>query len=332
VASLKDVARLAGVSPSTVSRVVNRSIPVDDATRLRVEQAVRELGYRPNLLAKGLRMKSGALIGLVVPGVIHHTFASFVQYVEDACSERGFHLIVGNNMNNPDREEAFIDALVRRHVDGIIFSRVSDESRALRILSGAEIPVVIIDRALADEELPCVVLDNRRAGELAADHLLDLGHRRIGSVTGPLKIALCRERLAGFREALARRGAGEPAVVEGDFHFPRGREAARELRASRPDLTAVWAQNDLMAVGVLNELAQAGISVPGDVSVLGMDDTSLCDMTMPALTTVAQPFARISEAAVDLLLRQRAGTAVKNEKVVVAPCLVVRGSTAPVRA
>jgi DNA-binding LacI/PurR family transcriptional regulator len=329
MASLKDVARAAGVSPSTVSRVVNGALPVDAGTRTRVQEAVRALGYRPNLLAKGLRMKSGALIGLVVPEIGDHTFASIIRCVEAACASRGLHLIVGNPMNDPEREEAFIDALARRHVDGIIFSRVSDESRILRILSGTEIPVVIIDRALEDEQLPSVVLDNRRAGELAAGCLLGLGHRRIGCVTGPLNIALCRERLAGFRGEAARRGVQLGAVVEADFTFASGQEAAATLRGSFPGITAVWAQNDLMAAGILKQLAHDGARVPLDVSVIGMDDVALCGMTMPSLTTIAQPVGRISEAAVDLLMRQRAGTARRNEQVTVMPELVVRDSTAP---
>src|SRR5690349_16181920 len=140
MASIKDVARLASVSESTVSRVINSSVPVDLATRNRVEEAIQKLNYRTNLLAKGLRLNSGHLIGLVVPDIMHHTFASFIQCVERCSTERGYNLIIGNHRNNPDLEEAFIDNLIRRHVDGVIFSRVSDESRALQLLNSTDVP------------------------------------------------------------------------------------------------------------------------------------------------------------------------------------------------
>ena len=134
MASMKDVARLASVSESTVSRVLNQSLPVEQDTRLRVQDAIRKLNYRPNLLAKGLRNRSGKLIGLVVPEIVHHTFASFIQFIEESVVARGCGLILGNHKNNPELEESFIDDLIRRNVDGIIFSRVSDESRVMRLI------------------------------------------------------------------------------------------------------------------------------------------------------------------------------------------------------
>ena len=198
MASMKDVARLASVSESTVSRVLNQSLPVEQDTRLRVQDAIRKLNYRPNLLAKGLRNRSGKLIGLVVPEIVHHTFASFIQFIEESVVARGCGLILGNHKNNPELEESFIDDLIRRNVDGIIFSRVSDESRVMRLINQTGIPVVVIDRAVEQEEVASVVLDNH--GPVCSQGSISgsAGHRKIACVTGPLKISLCRERLAGL--------------------------------------------------------------------------------------------------------------------------------------
>ena len=175
-----------------------------------------------------------------------------------------------------------------------------------------------------------VVLDNHRAGVLAGEHLGSAGHRKIACVTGPLKISLCRERLAGLNEALARFQTSVEAdwTFEGDFKFESGYLGARELFTAHPDITAVWAQNDLMAVGVLKYLLERGRSVPREVSLMGMDDISLARMITPSLTTVVQPFSEICERAVDLLLRQKNGDGSRTEKVVIKPGLVVRDSTA----
>ena len=207
MSSMKDVAKLAGVSPSTVSRVINQNIPVGEQTKARVNEAIRKLHYKPNLLAKGLRVRSGHVIGLVVPEFIPlHAFANIIKYVEECAHQYDFNLILGNHHDNPDIEEQFIDSLIRRSVDGIIFSRVSDESRVLRILHERNIPIVVIDRVLEDESVPRVVLNNSRAGELAAEHLVSLGHRQIACISGPLNIGLCRERIKGFKHVLMEHG------------------------------------------------------------------------------------------------------------------------------
>jgi DNA-binding LacI/PurR family transcriptional regulator len=330
MASMKDVAKLSGVSESTVSRVINQNIPVDEATRLRVEEAIGKLNYKPNLLAKGLRIKSSRIIGLVVPEIVHHTFSSFIQFIEESTLARGYALIVGNHKDDPEIEESFIDGLIRRHVDGIIFSRVSDESRVMKIISRSQVPVVVIDRAAEKEELASVVLDNRKAGILAGEHLVGLGHTRIGCIAGPLKIPLCRERLAGLREVLDRHGQSIPedAVIEGDFKFESGIQAAEEILLNHPEITAIWAQNDLMAVGALKFLTNTGRTVPRDISLMGMDDIGLARMISPALSTISQPFEEICEKAVELLLSQKNGNGSSARKIVMDPGVVVRESTA----
>jgi DNA-binding LacI/PurR family transcriptional regulator len=296
-----------------------------------VGQAVASTGYRPNLLAQGLRSKSGNLIGLVVPAIHHETFASFVEYTERAVAERGYTLVVGNTHGEPDVEAAFIDGLLRRHVDGIVFTRVSDESRAVRTLARWKVPAVVMDRALEREDVPTVVLDNFRAGELAAEHLLGLGHRSLAVVTGPRNIGLSRERLRGFAAALGERGVALPArhVLEGDFKFASGVSAGRAIARDGLDVTAIWAQNDLMAVGVMNALAREGRRIPQELAVMGMDDIGAAQMIIPALTSVTQPFEAMCRQAVDLLFALRSGEADGHTRIALPPGLEVRESTAP---
>lgn len=334
LASIKDVARLAGVSVTTVSRVLSGSPRVDENTRARVEKAISRIKYRPNLLAQGLRSKSGNVIGLVVPEILHETFATFIECTERFCVERGFDLIIGNTGGRPEVEGAFIDNLLRRHVDGIIFSRVSDKSRVINTVEKWNVPAVIIDRALDREDIPTVVLDNYRAGAIAAEHLVALGHRSLGVVTGPQDITLARERHKGFVATLRKYGLSLPAanVFQGDFKYESGRSAASAFLERHLPMTAVWCHNDLMAVGVMNVFLRSGIRIPRDVSLVGMDDISLARMSVPALTTLTQPFEEMCRRAVELVVRMRAGERILEKRTVLAPDIIVRESTAAVAA
>lgn len=326
---MKDVARLAGVSVATVSRVMNNTVRVDEATRARVEAAIRKTNFRPNLVARGLRSKSGNLIGLIVPEVAHESFSYFLHFTEASVERRGYNLIIGNTNNDPDLEESFVRSFIRRHVDGVIFSRVSDESRLFRIIEESQVPLVIIDRSLEREDIPTVVMDNYRAGVLVAEHLLGLGHREFACITGPTNISIVRERLAGFRDTVAA-GSGRlsrACVVDGGFKFEGGVKAARRLLSCRQAVTAIWAQNDLMAIGAMSELSRSGVSVPGQMSLAGLDNARVSWMVYPELTTVAQPFERMCDSAVDLIFRLKLGERIPERKIVHAPELIVRSTT-----
>jgi DNA-binding LacI/PurR family transcriptional regulator len=330
VASIKDIARLAGVSVSTVSRVLTDSPLVGEASRARVRRAIDETRYRPNLLARGLRSGSGTVIGLAVPEIQLEAFATFVHFTQRACAEHGYGLMVGSTGGSPEVEDAFIEDLLRRHVDGIIFSRVSDRSRVIKVVDRSNIPVVIFDRSLGRENIPSVVLDNFLAGSLAAEHLVGLGHRAIGVVTGPQDIALSRDRHRGFLAALSKHGVELPAawVFEGDFRLEGGREAAEAFLAEGLPFTALWCHNDLMALGAMRGFARQGVRIPEDLSVVGMDDTSLCQLSDPTLSTVAQPFEDMCRRAVELIVHMRSGRPPRERRVVLAPGIVNRESSA----
>jgi LacI family transcriptional regulator len=331
---MKDVAKLAGVSVSTVSRVINSSIPVVDETRMRVENAIRKTNFRPDLLARGLRSKSGNLIGLIVPEIVHESFALFVNFAEKSAERHGFNLVIGNTDNDPDKEELFVRNFIRRHVDGVIFSRVSDQSRIFRIIEESQVPFVIIDRSMKREDVPTVVMDNYGAGVMAANHLLDLGHEDLACITGPINIAIVRERFSGFRNTILARGAklSDSCVYEGDFKFEGGKRAATHLLANRDSFTGVWAQNDLMAIGAMNEFLRRRVTIPRDVSIVGLDNVPVSWIVFPMLTTIAQPFAEMCESAVEMILRIRAKEPMGEWRVTHSPRMVIRETTAQLQA
>lgn len=334
MASIKDIARLAGVSVSTVSRVLSDHPLVGEETRDRVKRTIASTHYQPNLLARGLRSRSGNVVGLVVPEILQETFATFIQFTGRFCAEHGLGLMVGSTGGNPEAEGAFIEDLVRRHVDGIIFTRVSDRSRVIEFVEQSNVPVVILDRSLQRENIPTVVLDNPGAGAMAAEHLLRLGHREIGVVTGPLDIALCRERHRGFVAALERHGLQVPPsrVFEGDFRSEGGWAAAQAFLEDGLPFTALWCHNDLMALGAMRTFARHGVRIPRDLSVVGMDNSTLCELSDPTLTTVTQPFEDMCRRAVELIVEMRSGQRPPERRVVVSPGIIVReSSSAPPR-
>lgn len=329
MASMKDVARLSGVSVSTVSRVINNSLPVDEQTRRRVEAAIEKVNYTPNLLARGLRMRSGHLIGLVIPDLSNQTFSHLIDYGQEAAQQHGYDVIVGITNNDAEAEERFIKGLLDRNVDGVIFSRVSDRSHVLRMMDRKGVPFVVLDRSLQHEKVPTVVLDNERAGRMAAEHLLSLGHREIACITGPLDIAIVRDRFGSFREALVIGGGNLPenSVFQGDFSYQSGEQGVQKLLSTGSRFSALWALNDYMAVGALNALRAEGLRVPEDVSVMGLDNVDCSWMSRPQLTTIEQPFRQMCEEAVRILVALKAGEVPASQRVMVEPALVVRGTT-----
>lgn len=329
--SMKDVAQLAGVSTSTVSRVINSSLPVDEDTRAKVEEAILQVNYRPNLVARGLRLKSARLIGIVVPELQHETFTSFIKFTEESARSQGYNLVFGSTNMDPDTEERIIEDLIQRNIDGIIFSRVSDKSRVLKVINRAKIPSAIIDRSLEIENIPAVVMNNYGAGVMAAEHLLSLGHKKFACITGPLDISISRERLAGFRDTI-RSGGGqldEKNIFEGTFKFESGGEGVNGLMGSSSGFTALWAHNDYMAIGAMNRLIALGKSVPADVSVMGLDNIEHSWMIKPTLTTIAQPFQTMCEKAVELIIRMSRKSRIENVRIVLDPELIVRETSAP---
>ena len=314
MATIREVSRLARVSPATVSRVLNGTTPVAEPTKERVLKAIATLEYKPNAFARGLATNRSGGIGITVNQVSSPYFGAFIEGVEQVVRAAGLHLMVSSGFADADAERESIDFLLERRCDGLVVQAegLPDDALIDLVRDGAA-PVVVFGRSIAEIEDVCVVTNNELGGELATRHLLEHGHRRIGHVTGPLSYPDARDRLHGYRRALEAAGVAyaERNVVESNFLEEGGAEAAIRLLDRAPDLTAIFVANDQMAAGAMRALREAGRDIPGDVSVVGYDDVFLARYLTPTLTTIRQPLVDMGRAAAHLLL-ERLGHARKE--------------------
>ncbi len=328
---MKDVAERARVSVSTVSHVLNGTRKVSEATRGDVLAAVEELSYRPNLLAKGLKTRRTYTIGLLISDIQNSFFTSVVRGVEDVALSRGYHLFLCNTDEDAGREDEYITELVKKRVDGLMVAPSARRESHVRRLRGEGVPFVFVDRDVEGVEADVVSVDNRLGMRLIAEHLVELGHRRIGMISGPLDKASGYERYLGLRDGLADLGVElEDSLVRfGDFRTASGREGARELLSLPSPPTALVTANNQMTLGALLTINEMNLGVPGEVSVVGFDDPEWASLTDPPLTTLAQPTYEMGVRAAKLLLdRIEAGPGAESRKVLLEPWLIARESTA----
>ena len=326
------VARRAGVSAKTVSRVFNEERYVRAELRDRVLQAARELNYRPHITARSLRGRRAYVVCLLLTVVSPYAVQAQRGALK-ACQDAGYHLMV--EPMDPGAADA-LEALVRAlSADGmLLIPPLCDDLALLDVLEAHNVPYVRISPARSPRRGLTVAVDDEGAARTITDHLLDLGHRRIGFIGGLPDHSAARQRLKGFRKAFAARALEIPdnLVVPGRFDFLSGREGAARLLASDPTPTAIVASNDLDAAGVMAHAHERGLRLPRDLSVTGFDDDLFAPMLWPPLTTMHQPIARMAGAATDLLIRTAADGAPPTRPPPFHCSLVVRGSTAPPRA
>lgn len=325
--TIKDVAREAGVSVSTVSRVLTQNAPVKRETRERVQTAIKELGYSPNALARSLRKKFSRTIGLVIPDISNPFFPDIAKGVEDTAKEAGYHVILCNAGNNPQREEEAIQLLKERQVDGVILVSSSPVGAYLQKFS--EMKIVIVDRELQDMEVDTVICDNVSGSYLATRHLIELGHRDIAIVTGSMGLNTTRDRLLGYEKALKEKGLPvlEDWIWKAGFSFDHGYNVTEENLKTGNMPTAIFASSDIAAVGVISALEKHGLKVPEDISVVGFDDITLSTLVKPTLTTVTQPTYQMGKEAVELLVSGIKRGRKKAKRIVLPTNLVVRNSS-----
>ena len=321
---------LAGVSIQTVSVVVNDKAVVSAETRERILAAIDELGYRPQAVGRSLRTGATRTIGLLVADITNPFFARMADAVEDHAHQAGYTLILYNTHSDAERERTYLHMAAERWVDGMLFVTTTDTLHGLGALRAAGIPTVAIDRIPTDYEGAWVILDNRRTGALVAEHLLDLGHRDLAQICGPLDLRLSVERLESFEAAVRERGF-QPvghAVGDASWSCESGYRAMRTLLAADRTPTAVFASNDRLAIGAMRAAAEAGLRVPDDLSIVGVDDIELAPYVTPPLTTVRQSLADVATLATKILLDLAHGRDPAHTQVVFQPELVVRRSTA----
>lgn len=327
--TIYDVARIAGVSTSTVSHVLNNTRYVSDDTKRRVHVAMEQLRYRPNSLARGLVRQETRTIALIVADNVNPFFAELARAIEDYGFAAGYNVILCNSDRTTSKELAYLDMLISKRVDGIVYTTMSTHSDQLQPLVDNNIPLVTFEREY--DQIDAVLLDNVQAGYDATKHLIDLGHRRIACICGPDAKTRSHARIRGYEQALIEAGiTPDPRLIQpGDWTIQSGQKGARQLFDLPSPPTAIFASNDLMAIGALTFLHERGVAVPEMVSVIGLDNIAMSEFACPPLTTVATPIAEVGQRLWQLLLdRINEKLPPDPQRFTVRGELVIRRSTA----
>jgi LacI family transcriptional regulator, galactose operon repressor len=333
--TIREIAELAGVSIATVSRVASGRGYVSERTRRAVEAVIHEHGYTPNRHARAISRGRTGLVGLTVPMIHHSYFAVIVAGLAEALYEHDMRIVVCPTLHEHDREVSLLERLMRGTTDCGVLILPEESSAELRDLMDHGYRFVVIDpRKPIDERVPTVSAAHSAGADSAVRHLLAHGHRRIAAITGPGGWMATDERKRGYAAALAAAGLlpESELVVESNFDVDGGRAAAAALLSLERPPSAIFAFNDQLALGAMQEARMRGLRVPDDLSVVGFDDTAEAELVTPPLTTVRQPLAEMGRMAVSLLIRLLEGQSFEALHVELATQLVVRGSTAPPRA
>jgi LacI family transcriptional regulator len=334
MATIYDVAQAAGVSISTVSHVMNGTRHVSAATEQRVQAAMARLNYRPSSLARGLVRQETKSIALIVPDNVNPFYAELAYDIENCGFAAGYSVLLCNTDYNLARETAYVEMLLSKRVDGVVYMSVDFADARAKLLQAAGIAVVVFDGTF--EGMDAVLLDNYQGGWLATQHLIALGHRRIACITGPS--AECRgsaARVHAYRDALTKAGLPlDPCLeIKGDWSYRSGQAATEALLRLDAPPTAIFACNDNMAIGVLSALHALDAPAPAAVSVVGFDNIAMGAFTTPPLTTVATPILKAGQKLCQLLLDRINGQlAAAPQRITLRSELLVRGSTGPARA
>ncbi|MGI6705108.1 MAG: LacI family DNA-binding transcriptional regulator [Clostridia bacterium] len=334
MASIKDVAQRAGVSISTVSNVINGTKPVSDELVAKVHQAIEELNYEVNPVARSLKSKRTTTLGVVITNINRIFFPQVIKGIQDAVSGYGFNITFCDTDDQPAKEKAFIQMLKSNWVDGIILDSVvgtQDEEyfQMLRQLGSRKkrIPVVSLERKLDEMGIDSVIVDNEEGGRMAARHLLDCGCKSIAHITGPLYSSMGNDRLRGCQEELAKNGITLSQIQEGDFSPLSGYQAMDRLLMEGKRIDGVFAANDQMAIGALKALRERGFRVPDDIRVVGFDNTFVASIVDPSLTTIHVPKYRMGVEAVEQLMKRNNGETGKPVVKELPIHIIVRQST-----
>lgn len=330
--TLKELARQAGVHPSTISRIVNDDpgLRVSDETRTRVRRLLDKTGYRPDGMARGLKMRQSFVLAVLIPDVLNPLFAAIFRGVEDVALEHGYTVILSSTDGLPDRERDVLLALQARRIDGMVVASASLRDPSVRWLRQQAIPHVLVNR-FSDPKDPFVGTDDETGARIATEHLIALGHRRIAHLAGSPRVSTAVARRRGYLGALKAAGI-EPdpnLIVEAGLIAGGGVPATRRLLALRNRPTAAVAVNDVAAIGAYDAVEQLGLRIPKDLAITGYNDVPLAARLRPGLTTIRVPAVQFGRESARLLLDQMATGKVTTKRIVLPPHLIVRGSTDP---
>jgi LacI family transcriptional regulator len=325
MSTIRDVAKRAGVAPITVSRVINRSGPVSEETRRRVQEAIEALSYVPNRLATSLRSDKTNLVALILSDLSNTFWSEITRGIEDTLTRQGYHMILGNSGDSAAREEELLRSLAERRVDGFVLRPADTEGRAVALAQSYGIPIVVLDYAMPGVKVDVVRGDSVGGAHQLTKLLLDLGHRRIAILTGARRASTATMRVAGYRRALDEAGVTvDPALIYyDDFALESGYRMAQKALALCPRPTAILAANNRIAFGTLRALRDAGLRIPEDVSVVGFDELPVETAEHPFLTVAEQSPYHIGLRAAELLVSRMAGDAPPVPQEIVLPAKVV---------
>jgi len=328
--SLIDVARGAKVNISTVSRTINHTGKIGEETQERVRKVMRELGYKPNRVARRLRNTDGKshLLGLIIPNIQNMFFADLARGVEDVAYRHNFAVLLCNYDEDPAKELFYLDVMQSESVDGIILPPIhEDDPAVLRVVQNGT-PVVCVDRSLANVNIDKVVVDNHRGAYEAVEHIISQGHRRIGLIGGPTDSSTGRERLQGYKDAHTKAGLSvRPELIRfGDYKQPSGQRLTEELLSLSDPPTALFVCNGLMTTGALETISARGLRIPKQIAIVGFDELSLAAVFNPPLTVVRQPAYEVGKCAAELLLKRLDEPKRPSTSLKLLPDLIIRKS------
>jgi DNA-binding LacI/PurR family transcriptional regulator len=333
-ATIYDVAREAGVSIAAVSQVINGKGKISEERRNQIMLVMERLHYQPSYIAAALTGKKTYTLGLLVPDISNPFFAEIARSVENQGDSRGYSLVICSTDNKDERLERYLSLLQQKSVDGMIIGTGIKKKEMLDRMLERSVPIVMIARELPEIDVQTVVVDDFAGGVLAAKHLLGLGHSRMSVLAEAPQVSSSRERIRGFRQALAEAGLELPEerVRESSEDLVKdGKCRAMELLSHKERPTAIFCCNDLLAVGALQAAKQLQIGVPSELSIVGFDNTILASVTDPPLTTVAQPMELMGTIAVDLVIGQLNKEPAVQQRKVLSPELIIRQSTAALK-
>ncbi|MBK5482573.1 LacI family DNA-binding transcriptional regulator [Peribacillus sp. TH16] len=322
-----DVAKEANVSTATVSRVISKSGTVKSDTKERVLKAIELLNYQPNVLARQLRRMETKTILVVVPDITNTFFSKVLRGIESVAMESGYQVLLGDALNNVDRESGYLNILQQKKADGMILLTARIDGQVVEDIA-KQFPVVLACEYTEGFEIPTVSIDNISSARKATEHLINLDHKRIGFLSGPFNSVLGRDRLKGYNQAMAQHSLPilSTMVQEGDFSYESGFNLTLKLLANEVPPTAIFAANDEMAIGAIKAIKSKGLSVPGNISVVGFDDIKFASIFEPSLTTVAQPSFDIGRIAMELLIKIISKVNLEKSQYILDDKLVVRES------
>ncbi|SEN50798.1 LacI family DNA-binding transcriptional regulator [Lihuaxuella thermophila] len=305
--TMADVAKYANVSKSTVSQFLNQRYDfMSQKTKERIEQAIRELGYQPNFVARSLKQKKTSTIGVIVANILHTFSTQVIRAIEDACHEHDYHVIVCNADDEPDKEKKYIDMLTAKQVDGLIVFPTGGNVDLYQSMVEAKLPLVFLDRIVSDVSVDAVLLDNEAAAKMAVNHFISKGYERIGMVTTSLirHVTPRVERIAGFKKALEENGIPVCDDYVKGLEVEWIKEGLEKMFSLDKPPQALLAGNDLALMEILTYAKRNSLTIPTDLAIIGIDEVSFADLYHPPLTTVRQPAFEMGKKAAELLFEK----------------------------